>query len=152
MKFGVMFNQKNVSSLSHDLSYRGSNPILIIATWTPARGSGTLPPRICFHFLKVLILQVSQSQVLDQMFLCDSPGTNLTGAQFLVHWVKELKSFVQERLEVNILPLQVLHTGVVDEAEVDYEVLGGVTVVAAVEEGALVLTQPWNKIKNQERI
>ena len=86
------------------------------------------------------------------MFVCDSPGTNLTGAQFLIHWVKELKSFVQERLEVNILPLQVLHTGVVDEAEVDYEVLGGVTVVAAVEEGALVLTQPWNKIKNQERI
>ena len=92
------------------------------------------------HFCQILILEVSQGHVLDQVLGGHSLRTDLTSAPLPVEMIEEHEPLVQERLEVDVLPLQGLDAGVVGVAAVEDQVLSRVAEVAAIGEGTLVST------------
>ena len=66
--------------------------------------------------------------------------------------IEEHEPLVQERLEVDVLPLQGLDAGVVGVAAVEDQVLAGVAVIATIGEGTLVGTQTENKKVSNNQI
>ena len=144
VNIGVVFDQQNVPGFGHGLRGRGSDTILIITSriWTQTVSSSTRPGRLRLHLRHVLVLEVHQGHVLHQVLAGHGPPTDLAHAALLVLVIEELEALVQERLEVDVLPLQGLDTGVVRVAVVESQVQASVPDVAAVREGTLVDAQP----------
>ena len=135
---GEVFDEEDVTCPGHGLGGRGPDAVLVGAQRALAGGPHGRPAVERPHLLKVLLVQVSQGHVNLQVLLSHLSWAHKTKGEIGFRLGEELEVLVQQRLEVDVLPLQHLHAGVVLQPEVEAEVLGGVGVVAAVGDGAHV--------------